>query len=228
MQTQSGSGELKSRILGGTRRACPAHFLSTVAIVLLSLALLPAACTKAGAGGTSGTSCPYTGHITYTLSQNASPTSTEQNAYTLITAAMDKALTYYNCYTNLTKALNVSYNTTVSTADGNSNGSIRFGSDTTYMDYRTAMHEIAHTVGIGTSSKWPSCVDTTNSLYTCANGKQQLATINSQLTTPLYTDLHADTQHFWPYGINYQSEVTSEAVLIFHCQMVMAIVKDLA
>jgi hypothetical protein len=71
-------------------------------------------------------------------------------------------------------------------------------------------------------------VDTTNSLYTCTNGKQQLVTINSQLTTPLYTELHADTQHFWPYGINYQSEVTSEAVLIYHCQMVMAIVKDLA
>ena len=179
------------------------------------------------ATGTSGTGCPYTGHVTYTLSKSSSPTTEEQNAYTLITAAMDKALSYYNCYTNITKADQVSYVPSVSTADGNINGSIRFGSDTTYMDYRTAMHEIAHTVGIGTASTWTSCVDVPNTLYTCANGKQQLATINSQLATPVYTSLHADSQHFWPYGINYQSEVTSEAVLVYHCEMVMAIRKDL-
>jgi hypothetical protein len=140
---------------------------------------------------------------------------------------MDKAVVYYNCYTNITKSLNISYVPSVSTADGNINGSIRFGSSTTYMDYRTAMHEISHTVGIGTSSKWSSCIDNTNKLYTCANGKQQLVTINSQLTTPADTVLHADTQHFWPYGINQQSEVKSEADLIFHCQMVMAMLKDL-
>jgi hypothetical protein len=182
--------------------------------------------TKA-TGGASGTSCPYSGHVTYTLSQSSNPTADEQKAYTLITAAMDKAISYYNCYTNLTKSVQASYVPSVSTADGNSNGSIRFGSDTTYMDYRTAMHEIAHTLGVGTASTWSSCVDLTNKLYTCAGAKQQLQTINSQLTTPADTAVHADSQHFWPYGINYQSEVKSESDLIFHCQMVMAIHKDL-
>ena len=178
-------------------------------------------------GDATSTSCPYTGHVTYNVSKSANPTAEEQNAYTLIAAAMDKAIAYYNCYTNLTKAVTASYVPSVSTADGNSNGSIRFGSDTSYMDYRTAMHEIAHTLGVGTSSKWAGCVDTTNKLYTCAAGKQQLKDIDTQLGNTTATVLHADTQHFWPYGINYQSEVKSEADLIFHCEMVMAIVKDL-
>ena len=176
-------------------------------------------------GGTGGSTCPYTGHITYTLAKSANPTATEQTAYGLITAAMDKAITYYNCYTNITKAENVSYNTSVSTADGNYNGSIRFGADTSYMDYRTAMHEISHTVGIGQVSNWSSFV--ANGLFTGTNANAQLSAINATLATPLYTEVHADTQHFWPYGINYASEVKSEADLIFHCEMVMAIRKDL-
>ena len=54
---------------------------------------------------------------------------------------------YYNCYTDIVKELNVQYNPSVATADGNINGSIRFGSRDS-MNHITAMHEIAHTVGI--------------------------------------------------------------------------------
>jgi stress-induced morphogen len=138
---------------------------------------------------------------------------------------MDKALTYYNCYTNITKSLNVVYEPSVQTADGNINGSLRFGSNTTYMDYRTAMHEIGHTVGIGQASNWSSFIS--NGLFTGSNAAAQLRAINATLQTPLYTDVHADTQHFWPYGLNQQSEAKSEADLISHCQMVVAIRKDL-
>jgi hypothetical protein len=176
-------------------------------------------------GGAGGSSCPYVGHVTYTLTKSSNPTATEQTAYGLITTAMDKAVSYYNCYTNIAKADRVSYDTSVQTADGNINGSIRFGSDTTYMDYRSAMHEISHTVGIGQASNWSSFIS--NGLFTGASANAQLTAINATLAAPLYTQVHADSQHFWPYGINYQSEVTSEAVLIFHCEMVMAIRKDL-
>jgi len=179
-------------------------------------------------GGAGGTSCPYSGHVTYSLTKSSNPTAAEQSAYALITTAMDKAVAFYNCYTNITKAENVSYNTSVSTADGNINGSIRFGASTTYMDYRTAMHEISHTVGIGQVSNWSSFIQ--NGLFTGSNAVAQLAAINATLVTPLYTELHADTQHFWPYGINQQSEVKSEtdwSNIIGHCQMVMAIRKDL-
>jgi len=177
---------------------------------------------SAGAGGTS---CPGAGHITYTLAKSASPSATEQTAYDKIKTAMDKAITYYDCYTSITKSLSVSYVPSVETADGNINGSLRFGSNTTYMDYRTAMHEIGHTVGIGQASNWSSFI--ANGLFTGEHAAAQLNAINATLSKPLYTELHADTQHFWPYGINQQSEVKSEADLIFHCQMVVAIRQDL-
>jgi hypothetical protein len=177
------------------------------------------------AGGVDGATCPFSGNITYTLARNANPTSAEQNAYTLITAAMDKARGYYNCYTNITKHLNVSYVPAVATADGNINGSMRFGSNTSFMDYRTAMHEISHTLGVGQASNWGAFV--VGGLFTGANANAQLSEINRTLQTPLDTQLHADASHFWPYGINQQSEVKSEADLIAHCKIVVAIRKDL-
>jgi hypothetical protein len=176
-------------------------------------------------GGASGMTCPGAGHITYTIAKSASPTATEQAAYDKIKIAMDKAITYYDCYTSITKSLNVSYVPSVETADGNINGSIRFGMNTTYMDYRSAMHEIAHTVGIGQASNWGTFLS--GGLFTGSHAAAQLQAINAKLATPLYTDVHADTQHFWPYGINQQSEVKSEADLIAHCQMVLAIRQDL-
>lgn len=180
--------------------------------------------TGGNAGAGSG-SCPYTGHVSYTLERAANPTAAEQDAYTRITAAMDKAITYYNCYTNITKSIKASYVPSVSTADGNINGSLRFGSNTTYMDYRTAMHEIGHTVGIGQASNWGSFLK--DGLFTGKNANDELTAINSTLAKPLYPEVHADTQHFWPYGLNQQSEVKSEDDLRFHCRMVMAIRKDL-
>jgi len=176
-------------------------------------------------GGAGGTACPGNGHITYTLAKAASPTTTEQAAYDKIKTAMDKAITYYNCYTSITKSLNVSYVPSVATADGNINGSMRFGSNTTYMDYRTAMHEIGHTVGIGQASNWGTFLS--GGLFTGTHANAQLKAINAKLSKPLYPEVHADTQHFWPYGINQQSEVTGEADLIAHCQMVVAIREDL-
>ena len=177
------------------------------------------------AGGVDGATCPFSGNITYTLARSTNPTTAEQNAYTLITAAMDKAIGYYNCYTNITKRLNVSYVPSVATADGNINGSMRFGSNTSYMDYRTAMHEISHTLGVGQASNWGSFV--VGGLFTGANANAQLTEINRTLQTPLDSQLHADASHFWPYGINQQSEVKSEADLIAHCKIVTAIRKDL-
>ncbi|HET9960186.1 MAG TPA: hypothetical protein VFQ61_37100 [Polyangiaceae bacterium] len=183
-----------------------------------------------GAGGSTGpggVTCPFHGNITYTLAKSANPTAVEQDAYTRIAAALDKAIQYYNCYTDITKKLNVSYVPSVQTADGNINGSMRFGSNTTYMDYRTAMHEIGHTVGVGQASNWGSFV-TADKIFTGQNANAELKAIDASLDAPSGDGkVHADNQHFWPYGLNQQNEVKSEADLLFHCRMVMAIRKDL-
>lgn len=181
----------------------------------------------AGTGGprADGGACPYSGRVTYTLTRASNPTAEQETAYGLIETAMEKAIQYYNCYTDITKSLRIQYEPSVSTADGNANGSIRFGASKTYMDYRTAMHEISHTVGVGQASNWGSFIS--GGLFTGANAVAELNAINATLKTPVYAELHADTQHFWPYGINQQSEVKSEADLLLHCRMVMAIRKDL-
>ncbi len=172
-------------------------------------------------GGFAGAiACPGHGDITYTLRKDSNPTSDQQNAYGLITTAMDRAVQYYDCYTNITKAETVVYEPTVSTADGNINGTIRFG-QTPYMEYITAMHEIAHTVGVGTDSKWPGLV--VDGIFTGQHATDQLRAITGNSTD----QLSADTQHFWPYGLNYTSEVKSEADVVDHCLMVVAIRWDM-
>jgi hypothetical protein len=181
---------------------------------------------SAAAGtGVPSIDCPHTGHISYTIAKAQNPTATEQAAYDTIKVGMDKALSYYNCYADITKSIQVSYVPSVQTADGNINGSLRFGSNTTYMDYRTCLHEISHTIGIGQASNWSSFI--ADGLFMGSNANAQLKAINDALAMPGDGKLHADTQHFWPYGINQQSEVKSEADLIAHCQMVVAIRLDL-
>ncbi|MCL2448948.1 MAG: hypothetical protein FWD17_08385 [Polyangiaceae bacterium] len=177
----------------------------------------PPNCTCLGLGPPA---CTPTGHITYTLTKSASPTADEQSAYDAITCAMDGAMAYYNCNTNITKQLTVSYNTSVQTADGNFNGSIRFGG-TSYMECVTAMHETAHAVGIGTAPAWSTY--SVGGVFTGANAIAQLRAITGNPDDVL----HSDTQHFWPYGLNYTSEAKSTADLVDHCLMVVAIRKDL-
>jgi len=169
--------------------------------------------------------CTATGHLSYTLSQAASPTADQADAYKTITCAMDMAVAYYNCYANITGSVRVSYDTSVQTADGNINGSIRFGAGRQYMTCATSMHEIGHTQGIGTASQWASHVS--GGLFVGTNAAAQLQAINATLAKPLYTALHADGMHFWPYGLNYDYEATGTDILIDHCQMVVAIRKDL-
>ena len=181
-------------------------------------ATVPAdASTDASDSVDAGPAC--TGNIRYSLNRASNPTAEEQAAYDLIVAAMDGALERYNCYANFDKQLSVSFEPMVATADGNPNGSIRFGS-TDSMNYITAMHEISHTLGIG-DNNWDAMM--VNGIFPGVEATAQLRAI-----TGIPDDqVHGDNQHFWPYGLNYTSEVMSEQDLISHCLMVTAICKDL-
>ncbi|WP_437739609.1 hypothetical protein WME73_28780 [Sorangium sp. So ce302] len=171
-----------------------------------------------GAGG-AGAGCPGTGGITYTLAKVASPTAEQQSAYDNITSAMDEALSYYNCHTSIEKRLSVSYVPSVATADGNVNGSIRFGA-TSSMNYITAMHEIGHTVGVGSREFGALVVD---GVFTGEAATRQLRAITGNESDVV----HADTQHFWPYGLNYTTEVKTTDDLVNHCKIVVAIREDI-
>jgi hypothetical protein len=165
-----------------------------------------------------GSACPRSGNVRYTLARSMAPTPDERDAYERITRAMDEALVFYNCYTNLSLELRVAYVPSVATADGNVNGSMRFGSRAS-MNSITAMHEVGHTAGVG-GPRFQPLIQA--GVYTGARATLLLR----ELTGDPSAELHGDTQHFWPYGLNFTSEVSSDEDLIRHCLIVDAVQAD--
>jgi hypothetical protein len=156
--------------------------------------------------------------ITWTLSRAPNPTPDQQDAYARITSAMDTAVARYNALSDLGKVITVSYVPGVPTADGNINGSIRFGSNRSYMSERTALHEIAHTLGVGLSSGWQAL-----SAGGPWRGGQAVALVR-QYDGPNAV-INTGGGHFWPYGLNYDNEF-SQTNAERHVLVVAAMKRD--
>ena len=153
------------------------------------------------------------GAVSYTLHKSENPTEDELDAYERIATVMDSAVYLYNKYTNLTKFINVYYAPGVPTAEASSNGDLRFGSERSYMFVGTAMHEMAHTMGMGTTTEYRSMFK--DKVFQGPKTQALLKEIDGP-----DAELHGDDQHFWPYGLNYASEVHSEQDLINHARIV--------
>lgn len=159
--------------------------------------------------------------VTYTLHKSANPTADEQDAYKRITIVMDSAVKLYNTYSNLSKFINVYYAPGVPTAEASSNGDLRFGENRSYMVVPTAMHEMGHTMGIGTTQEyWDVCKD---GVFRNDKVQAKLRELDNDPTK----ELHCDSQHIWPYGLNRASEVSSEKDLINHVILVETIYQQL-
>lgn len=155
------------------------------------------------------------GNVTYTLDIDPVVLPAE---YKLIKQAMDSACFYYNRYTTFRGNIHVYYNAGIPTAQASYHGSIGFGPNTSYMWVGTAMHEMAHFVGSGTRDEWKAKLS--NGVWT---GTKAISVMNSFNTGDI---LKGDGTHFWPYGINYRSEVGSATDLIRHAELVQAMVVD--
>lgn len=153
--------------------------------------------------------------ITYTLNN---PESWPADVRERITKAMDEATELYNKYGDgkFTKKLWISYNPGVPTADGNYNGSIRFGS---MINTRTAMHEIAHTLGIGQHQRYQELMQ--DHQWTGRRAIRQLQQFDGKDAV-----LKGDGMHFWPYGLNYDTE-DGKKERERHVLMVYAMVRDM-
>ena len=162
----------------------------------------------------------FAGNVEYHLNKSANPTQDEQEAYKLITAAMDSAVFLYNKYSDLSKHIEVYYSTGVPTAEASSNGDLRFGKDRNYMFVGTAMHEMAHTMGMGTTSEYQKMFK--DGVFQGEKAQKVLKEIDGPDAV-----LKGDSQHFWPYGLNYRSEVHSEQDLINHVKIVNAMYQDI-
>ncbi|KUO07740.1 hypothetical protein [Streptomyces dysideae] len=154
--------------------------------------------------------------ITWTLERASNPTQDQQTAYNLITSAMNAAVARYNNLSDLGKSITVRYDPGVPTADGNINGTIRFG-NRSYMTERTALHEIAHTIGVGTSSGWSSLGGGT---WRGAQATALVKQFNGSGAT-----ISTGGGHFWPYGLNYENEFSNTAA-DRHVRIVAAMVSD--
>jgi len=139
---------------------------------------------------------PLMGSVTYTLGIDSAA---NPEPYRLIKIAMDSACLYYNRYTTFRGNIYVYYDAGIPTAQASYHGSIGFGSNTRYMWVGTAMHEMCHFVGSGTTSVWQGKI--VGGIWTGSTASTLLKTLTGDV-------LKGDTQHFWPYGINQKEEIT--------------------
>jgi hypothetical protein len=96
------------------------------------------------------------------------------------------------------------------------NGDLRFGSNRAYMNERTAMHEISHTLGIGQ----------TNAFNTkCASGDWRTALPLLRSWDGAGAVINCGGSHIWPYGLNYDTE-WSETNANRHVQLINAMIRD--
>ncbi|MFA5470139.1 MAG: hypothetical protein WC230_05490, partial [Bacteroidales bacterium] len=160
------------------------------------------------------------GKVTYTVNQ---PAAEDIDHFNRIKAAAESSVEYYNNLTSISnKHLTFNYNSGVQTADASYSGWIRFGPNTSYQQVGTALHEMAHTMGIGTHSSWTGLV-LKNGVYQGrrANRVLQLMTADPKAY------IKGDNLHFWPYGINGAHEDDhSDMTYIINTMIVQAMGED--
>ena len=134
---------------------------------------------------------------------NGSVTSSPGN-FERIKAAMESAVDYVNNLTSIQgQYLSVNYNAGTPTAEASYGGYMQFGSSTNYQRTGTALHEMAHTIGVGTHPIWygPS-----SPLRQYGSSGLWLGERANSLVKLLNNDPNAvmqgDNTHMWPYGIN--------------------------
>jgi hypothetical protein len=169
---------------------------------------------------------PYTGLVTYHLVEAESPTAEVKENYRLIKIAMDSACYYYNRYTTFEGNITVEYEPGVPTAESSWHWKIRFGSNRWYMHVCTAMHEMAHYFGSGTTSSWKNLTE--NGLFKGATASALCLSLTGETLKCDNQANREDRIHFWPCGLNQRSETEGQGTTIYinHAKIVNAMKTD--
>ena len=133
-----------------------------------------------------------------------------------IVDAMDAAVSFLNQHGDFKKQVTANNSPGTPTADANFDGWINWGGS---ISRRVALHELSHTLGIGTHPDWQKNIK--DGKWTGKHAVKQLREFDGEKA-----ELHADRQHFWPYGLNFDNESSPENDLRF-VKMVAAFRKDL-
>jgi hypothetical protein len=152
--------------------------------------------------------------LSYSLSDGSANWDTD--ARDRIVKAMDAAVAVYNANGEFKRHVTANYSPGTPTADANFGGWINFGGQ---IGTRTALHEIAHTMGVGTCEQWQRFAR--DGKWTGTYAIEQLKEIDGPDAV-----LHCDHQHFWPYGLNYDQE-GGEENFKHHVKMVIALRADM-
>ena len=164
------------------------------------------------------------GNVTYTIRRKDNPTEDEADAYRQITTAMNTAVQYYNTYTTISKVITIEYVPSVPTADGSFTGNIRFGTGRVYMNPGTCLHEISHTIGVGTTSIWWSGQGLiVNGKYTGQHANAIHRWITKDQNATLLEDGEA---HFKPYQFNVPNAPQTPLDYIYHTLIMEGMKKD--
>ena len=154
------------------------------------------------------------GPLVYRLSEGAEKWPEERRR--VIVEAMDAAVAFLNEHGKFKKTVTANNSPGTPTADANWDGWINWGGS---ISRRVALHEIAHTLGVGTHSRWRENIKDGN--WTGRHALRQLREFDGADAV-----LHADKMHFWPYGLNFDNESSPENDLRF-VKMVAALRKDM-
>ncbi|TEA17445.1 hypothetical protein C8034_v009095 [Colletotrichum sidae] len=154
--------------------------------------------------------------ITWTLDKASDPTADEKEAYKKIEAAMKAAAARHAKLGKASKDVTVHYTPGVPTAEAGFNGDVRFGSDRAFMTERTALHEIAHTLGVGQTTQFDKL---------CKSGDWETALPMLREWDGEDAKISCGGSHFWPYGLNYETE-WSESTANRHVQIINAMIAD--
>ena len=151
--------------------------------------------------------------ITYTLHLDGVNSSIASQ----ISNSMTEAVNIYNSNGTFDKHLNVYYSAGVPTAQANYDGVITFGGS---RNTRVAIHEISHTQGVGTHSAYWSLM--TGGTWHGPEANAVLSGFDGPDSV-----MRGDSQHMWPYGLNYDSE-DSYTNRIRHVAIVQAMRCDMS
>ncbi len=139
------------------------------------------------------TASPVVADLTFTIG-GSWDTDARRNA---ATAALQAAVDRYNAYGDFGNAnVYVYYSAGIPTAQASYNGSMGFGG--TWPDERVTMHEMAHYLGLP-SGNWSSLFST--GTWSGPRAGRLVRQFDGEQAA-----LRGDSIHFWPYGLNYDSE----------------------
>lgn len=154
------------------------------------------------------------GPLTYKLSDGSEKWPAERRKR--IVEVMEEAVIFFNTHARFEKSVTANNSPGTPTADANWAGWINWGGS---ISRRVALHEIAHTLGIGTHANWSKNIR--DGVWTGTYAVRQLREFDGP-----DAKLHADRMHFWPYGLNFDNESSPENDLRF-VKMVAAMRKDM-